>query len=55
VQYLAAASADNETFEPAAKTLITLVNTLEARKPAEVRNARGDDCHEPSPSRPLQK
>jgi len=55
VQYLAAASADTEAFEPAAKTLITLVNTIDARKLEEVKNARRDDCHEPNPSRPLQK
>ncbi len=55
VQYLAAASADTEAFEPAAKTLITLVNTIDARKPPEVKTARRDDCHEPSPARPLQK
>jgi hypothetical protein len=55
VQYLAAASADTEGFEPAAKTLLTLVNTIDARKPPEVKNARHDDCHEPSPARPLVK
>ena len=55
VQYLAAASADSETFEPAAKTLVTLVETIDARKPAEVKNARRDDCKEPTAARPLQK
>lgn len=55
VQYVAAASADTETFEPAAKTLIKLVETIDARKPVEVKNARRDDCKEPTASRPLQK
>ena len=55
VQYVAAASADTETFEPAAKTLIKLVESIDSRKPSEVKNARHDDCKEPTAARPLQK
>ena len=55
VQSLAAAASGDEVLDPAVKTLTALVETINARKPAEVKNARHDNCHEPNPARPLQK